>query len=221
MSLSLLELNNAYPPVWLQDYSSGKTLGDVPVAVAGELNPVVTPVISGNSALRQTSGQDYANYMVRQRMEGDLFHRDLILANYLSDFLNLIAQRSGMVYNTPTTVLAPNRYVVVAHLGGIQTPQLRYTGLFVSAARCVKKVDSGNCGLRIMAGDTLLYTAPVATPSNNGNMFTTGALAYTNRGFQLTASNTAGQDIRIEIFNAHSTNNAEVGGFVALVPNTV
>jgi hypothetical protein len=221
MSLSLLELNDAYPPIWLQDFSSGKTLRSQTVAVGGELNPAITPATEGNSALRRTDGQDFNNYMIRQRIEGDLFHRDLVLSTYLNDLLNLLAQRSGLVYNIPTTIIAPDKYIVISHLGGIQTAALKYSGLFVSAARCVKKTDSGSCGIRIVAGDTVVYTAPVAISTSSTSMFTTSTFAYLNRGFQLTAANTGGANMRIELYNESLTNSAEVSGFVSLVANTV
>lgn len=216
MPLSLLQLDNAYPPIWLRDYSSGKTLQGLPVAVGGQLNPSLTPVADANSSLRKTNGEDYNNYYVRQRVEGDLFHRDNLITDFLKNLDNYLGQRAGLVFSVPNTLLVPNSSVRVAQVGDIQNSSLSYTGLYVSAANCNKQVDSGSCGIRIVGTvasvQQVLYNAPVST-----NMFTTGALSASSRGYQIVNAT----NVFVEVYNASLSSNAKLSGFVVLSPNTV
>jgi len=217
MPLEIIALDTAYPPIWLQSYSTSKTLGGVPVAVGGELNPSITPVTDDNSSLRKTDGHDYQNYLIRQRIEGDLFHRDMLIADALDRIINYLGQRTGLVFSIPEVLIAPTKTVTIGYLDDRATSLLAYTGLFITAARCYKTTDSGNCGIRVVGtvsgNETVLYTTPAS-----GTIFTTGALSVSNRGTQITSTATA---VRIEAFNDHASSNAQLNGFISVAANTV
>jgi hypothetical protein len=195
MPFTFLPLDNQYPATW---DDTGKTRLDSP------------PVLDVDTAVRYTLGQDWQNYFTRQRTEGDLFHRDLVAYQAISKILNYLGTRAGLVYNVPVTVLRPSKHLVIAPLGNTLTSVEDFTGFYVVAAMARKKVDSGNCGLRLkVSGGATLYTA-----STDTTIFEVADIS--TRGSEIT-----GSDIEAQLYNDHVSVTAEVGGFIAIAPKVV
>jgi hypothetical protein len=212
MPLSSANLNNAYPPIWLQSYSSGKTVGGI---AASDLDPIS----DANTLYRRIEGHDEQNYFNMQRQGGDLFHRDLVLAEALQRIANYLGQRSGICFNIPDTRIAPLRHVTIASLGNIQTDAESYTGFYVTSCRVVKTTDSGNCGIRVVNGSgSVIHTLTSYGIPSGSNIFTTGALDSSSRGENIVLVD--GVDLQIQAYNEHATSEAVVGGFVVLAPKT-
>lgn len=83
----LTPLDNVVPPVW--------------EAIYGGVNPEDVPVIDEATRLRPTTGSDPVNYFVRQRSEGDLFKRDLVLQGTIRGIADYLAARQGLTYSLP------------------------------------------------------------------------------------------------------------------------
>jgi hypothetical protein len=212
MPLPPTSLDNAYPPIWLQNYSSGKTVEGVAVAD-------LTPITDANSLYRRINGEDKQNYWNMQREGGDLFHRDLLLEAFLKRIINYLGQRSGLLFHLPETIIAPTRHVVIGNIGNLATSAEDYTGFFVSACRVNKVTDSGDCGVRIVKADaTVVYTATSYGTPADSNIFTTEELADDARGEDILVAD--GTGFQIQAFNEHASNNAVLSGFIMLAPKT-
>lgn len=72
------------------------------------------PHIDAATALEHTKGNDPVHYLTRQRIEGDLFVRDLVLERNLISIYDLLKRRSGLVFNTPEVRLLPGVSLVLA-----------------------------------------------------------------------------------------------------------
>lgn len=77
---------------------------------------IVTEITSFESPVRSTLRQDVVDYTTSQRWEGDLFKRDLILANALNAFMNSIGQRSGLTFSLPTVYLPAGKKLIFGKL---------------------------------------------------------------------------------------------------------
>ena len=192
MPLSLLQLDNQYPPIWLQDYSADKTISGEAV---GDIDGTY---VDSNSALRKTDGHDPQNYFIRQRIEGDLFHRDLLIVDLMKQILNYLGQRSGLLFNLPATYIQPYGSVVIADIGLISPD----AAMYVTAVRCT---SPGVCIVTDGGGDT--------TFSNGATIWTTGALDNLSRGSIISGSSV------IKVYN-DSASNATISGFIALAAKT-
>lgn len=187
MPLTLLQLDNTYPPIWLQNNSAGKTVGGVAATS-------VTPYADANSSLKKTEGHDYQNYFVRQRVEGDLFHRDLLIVDLLKSILNYLGQRTGLLFNLPEAYVQDGGSIVLARLGSISPDD----GMYITAASCTGGTIS-------VEGNTFGTTSPV---------WTTGALSNSSRGTRITGPN-------IVITATKTSGDGVMTGFVALAAKTV
>lgn len=211
MPLDPTTLDNTYPPIWLQDYSTDKEVGGVAVAD-------LEGVYDENTEYRRVNGEDPQNYWTQQRQGGDLFHRDLVIEEEIRRVINYLGQRCGHTFHIPTVIIAPEHYVTIASIGDAFTSLTAHTGWFVSACRVKKTTDSGNCGLRIVDGSrTVVWTSTAY--GNSTSIYTTGALATGSRGEVI--NSTDGSDLSVEVFNDHATNNAVLSAMAVLAPKTV
>jgi len=90
MPFETLRLDNQVPPVWESFWGGSNPEAD-------------DPYIDVESRLRPTLGDDKVNYWVRQRIEGDLFKRDLINGLMIRRVADYLGARMGLNYAIPET----------------------------------------------------------------------------------------------------------------------
>jgi len=105
MPIPIRRLDANYPPVWTPPPDGEQAVTD------GFDEPT--------TALRETEGQDPINYFTRQRVEGDLFNRDLASEVNVSKLRNFLSTRTGLTYNTPAVRLRGGDALL---LGTIKVP---------------------------------------------------------------------------------------------------
>lgn len=99
----LKPMNNVFPATW--------------EAISGGIHPEpYSPVLDSDSALRATLANDFVNYFVRQRTEGDLFKRDVILQQSLKALSDYLSSRRGLNFNIPSVSLAPDTCISLGSL---------------------------------------------------------------------------------------------------------
>lgn len=170
MSLPLVSLDTLYPPTW----------NGTPLAVP--------EVIDADTALRATVGDDPVNYFVSQRVEGDLFHRDLVLAKAINDLSGYMSNYSGLVWNLPAVSVAPGQEVRFADVPLAPTA---HGYLLVGAGVRSLYTGSANAGVKIYSGSgTLLCSVNSLTDAHWVQQDEPAGIPLTlTSGFRVTAYN--------------------------------
>lgn len=110
------KLDNIFPPTW--DGTKPYQPGDEHV------DPL--------SALRWTRGQDWYNYFTQQRLEGDLFKRDLMKEADLQALIDFLATRPPLTFNGATVFVGASDSV---SLGRVNFPRADNQATAVAADR--------------------------------------------------------------------------------------
>lgn len=96
-------LDTAAPALWLSYW--------------GRTNPLAgDPHTNSMAALEVTAGQDPVNVYTRQRVEGDLFRRDLILEIGLRSVIDFVSNRGGVSYSTPSVRLPAGDWISLGRI---------------------------------------------------------------------------------------------------------
>ncbi len=80
-------------------------------------NPLVgDPYSNPNAALQVTVGEDPVNAYTRQRVEGDLFRRDLVLEIGLRSVISFLGNRGGVSYTVPSLRLPGGDWISLGRI---------------------------------------------------------------------------------------------------------
>jgi hypothetical protein len=183
MPLSIYNLDNIYPPTWGGD-------GKVPTAGAGlHADP--------QTNLRASLGQDPVNYFMLQRVEGDLFKRDLVLLQQIKALNDFLGSRTGINYGLPLTRIMPGHHAVLGH---IKLPEAQAKRAYIIAAELrMLGTPSADVALQIfnLTGNAMLYSVTAAAFATQSHF---RAAAITNRGEALPHT----IDIEVRVNNANA-----------------
>jgi len=99
-------LDTNAPALWLSYWS--------------RVNPLVgDPYNNPNAALQVTAGEDPVNAYTRQRVEGDLFRRDLVLEIGLRSVISFLGNRGGVTYNMPSLRLPGGDWISLGRINPV------------------------------------------------------------------------------------------------------
>lgn len=210
MPFNNTQLDNKFPPIWKSKYASGKTVGGVAAT------SVDGTVQSANTALRPTTGDDPANYDRKQRVEGDLFHRDLVVAEVLQTIINYLGQRTGFTFSSPSVLVPAGKHVVIGYIGNSQTSAVDYDAFFVAAAS-VYSSSATSCGVRIVNNSGTIVDI-AASSGNTGNIMQSYALSI----LAMTSGDMtviSGVGIEVQLYN-ESASTRTMAATIVLSPRT-
>ena len=120
----------------------------------------LTPVIDVGTALRHFTGDDKLNYWNNQRVEGDLFNRDLANFKTLKSLIDHLSTRGGLTFSSPQISLLDNTHISLGRFGGLVAEVPEY---FVVGLGCYIQTGgvNANVGTRIIkvSDDSVLATS--------------------------------------------------------------
>ena len=128
MPLRIYQLDTNYPPTWQGTAAQGVT-------------PLTDPATaSGGTGVRFVNGQDPVNYFTYQRVEGDLFKRDLELLGSEQKIVDYMGSRTGISLNIPATLLEPpdggvSHYITLGRLP-VSASQIPHIFIVASDVTC-------------------------------------------------------------------------------------
>lgn len=210
MPFNNTELDNKFPPIWKSKYGGSKSVGGVAIAT------IDGTVQSANTALRPTTGDDPSNYDRKQRVEGDLFHRDLVVADVLQTIINYLGQRTGFTFSSPSVLVPAGKHVVIGYIGNVQTSADDYDAFFLAAAS-VYSSSAASCGVRIVNSGGTIVDIPAAA-GNTGDIMQSNALSILAMvGGGMTVIDGVGIEVRL--YN-ESASTRTMAATIVLAPRT-
>lgn len=145
--IDFIQIDTQEPPLW-----SGTKI-------------TITPHIDAVTALRPTTGDDKVNKFVQQRVEGDLFNRDLALSKNVQGLIDHLSNRGGLIFNCPMIYLPSNKHIVLGEFGD-DVSEVPSWYIVALSAKLSNGATNGSVGTKIVQKSTSIILGEQTAVSN-------------------------------------------------------
>lgn len=194
-SIAITQLDNIFPPTWD---------GTLPYGDGEEY-------VDANSALRYTQGHDWINYHMLQRVQGDLFLRDLLLESMIGRYNDFLETRTGICYNTPKIIVPANSYIQVGRVS--VGSNLAKAWIVYAAVAAINLNGAANTDIVLSVyatdGSGVITGSPIASVNGataaNSNWMVAAAETYEERVTDRGPEMATGTTFEYRLVNNHAT----------------